>query len=51
MMLKLKSDMKVFLLEEDIIKNQQTVRKQDQVQIKSGIIHHCWLKNLTTGYT
>ena len=26
------------------------VRKQDQVQVGSGIIHCCWLKNLTTGY-
>ena len=42
--------MEVFLLEEDIIVNQQIVRKQKQVQIKSGIIYCCWLKNLTTGY-
>ena len=42
--------MEVFLLEEDIIMSQQTVRKQEQVQVESGIIHCCWLKNLTTDY-
>ena len=26
------------------------VRKQDQVQVGLGIIHCCWLKDLTTGY-
>ena len=34
MILKLKSEIKIFLLEEDIIMSQQTVRKQEQVQIK-----------------
>ena len=31
MILKLKNEMKVFLLKEDIILNQQTVKKQEQM--------------------
>ena len=37
--LRLKSEMKIFLLKKDIIGNQQTVRKQKQVQVKLEIIH------------
>ena len=48
--LRSKGGMKVFLLEEDIISSQQTVRKQKQMQVKSEIIHCYWLKNLTTDY-
>ena len=48
--LKLKSEMKVFLLEENIIVSQQTIKKHKWVQLESGIIYCCWLKNLTTNY-
>ena len=50
MILELKVEMKIFLLEEDIIASQQTVRKQKQVQVKSEMIYYYWLKNLTTDY-
>ena len=50
MILKSKNEMKIFLLEEDIIVSQQTVRKQKQMQVKLEIIHCYWLKNLTTDY-